>query len=75
MTFSSECMSSIHLAYAIKPSCENKTKVGSLDEKGRGIRATLNFEHTFGRAIETVDDGQWLHGEAVATGLVMAVDM
>ncbi|KAG6498314.1 hypothetical protein ZIOFF_046226 [Zingiber officinale] len=74
---------SIHLAYAIKPSCENKTKVGSLDEKGRGIRATLNFEHTFGRmsiefarfilvllsAIETVDDGQWLHGEAVATGL------
>ncbi|KAJ1408779.1 Glycerol-1-phosphate dehydrogenase [Sesbania bispinosa] len=64
------------LAYAIKRSCENKAEVVSLDEKESGLRATLNLGHTFGHAIETgVGYGQWLHGEAVAAGTVMAVDM
>ncbi|KAL6993415.1 3-dehydroquinate synthase [Sarracenia purpurea var. burkii] len=64
------------LAYAIKRSCENKAEVVSLDEKESGLRATLNLGHTFGHAIETgYGYGEWLHGEAVATGMVMAVDM
>lgn len=64
------------LAYAIKRSCENKAEVVSLDEKESGLRATLNLGHTFGHAIETgVGYGQWLHGEAVAAGTVMAADM
>lgn len=64
------------LAYAIKRSCENKAEVVSLDEKESGLRATLNLGHTFGHAIETgFGYGQWLHGEAVAVGTVMAVDM
>ncbi|KAI3913958.1 hypothetical protein MKW98_010770 [Papaver atlanticum] len=64
------------LAYAIKSSCENKAEVVSLDEKEGGVRATLNLGHTFGYAIETgFGYGQWLHGEAVAAGTVMAVDM
>ncbi|RZC66727.1 hypothetical protein C5167_010407 [Papaver somniferum] len=64
------------LAYAIKRSCENKAEVVSLDEKEGGVRATLNLGHTFGHAIETgFGYGQWLHGEAVAAGTVMAVDM
>ncbi|MBA0560692.1 hypothetical protein Golob_017575 [Gossypium lobatum] len=64
------------LAYAITRSCENKAEVVSLDEKESGLRATLNLGHTFGHAIETgFGYGQWLHGEAVAAGTVMAVDM
>ncbi|XP_045811289.1 3-dehydroquinate synthase, chloroplastic [Trifolium pratense] len=64
------------LAYAIKRSCENKAEVVSLDEREGGVRATLNLGHTFGHAIETsVGYGHWLHGEAVAAGTVMAVDM
>ncbi|KAK4416864.1 3-dehydroquinate synthase, chloroplastic [Sesamum alatum] len=63
-------------AYAIKRSCENKAQVVSLDEKESGLRATLNLGHTFGHAIETgFGYGQWLHGEAVSAGTVMAVDM
>ncbi|KAL8472472.1 hypothetical protein ACS0TY_029619 [Phlomoides rotata] len=63
-------------AYAIKRSCQNKAEVVSLDEKESGLRATLNLGHTFGHAIETsFGYGQWLHGEAVAAGTVMAVDM
>ncbi|CAA0829828.1 3-dehydroquinate synthase- chloroplastic [Striga hermonthica] len=63
-------------AYAIQRSCENKADVVSLDEKESGLRATLNLGHTFGHAIETgFGYGQWLHGEAVAAGTVMAVDM
>ncbi|XP_009789141.1 3-dehydroquinate synthase, chloroplastic [Nicotiana tabacum] len=62
--------------YAIKRSCENKAEVVSLDEKESGLRATLNLGHTFGHAVETgFGYGQWLHGEAVAAGTVMAVDM
>ncbi|XP_017630851.1 3-dehydroquinate synthase, chloroplastic-like isoform X3 [Gossypium arboreum] len=64
------------LAYAIKRSCENKAEVVSFDEKESGLRATLNLGHTFGHTIETgFGYGQWLHGEAVAAGTVMAVDM
>lgn len=64
------------LTNAIKRSCENKAEVVSLDEKESGLRATLNLGHTFGHAIETgFGYGQWLHGEAVAAGMVMAVDM
>ncbi|PHU26928.1 3-dehydroquinate synthase, chloroplastic [Capsicum chinense] len=62
--------------YAIKRSCENKAEVVSQDEKESGLRATLNLGHTFGHAVETgFGYGQWLHGEAVAAGTVMAVDM
>ncbi|EFH41345.1 hypothetical protein ARALYDRAFT_358942 [Arabidopsis lyrata subsp. lyrata] len=64
------------LAFAIKRSCENKADVVSQDEKESGLRATLNLGHTFGHAIETgFGYGEWLHGEAVAAGTVMAVDM
>eukprot|EP00249_Psilotum_nudum_P017467 c26336_g1_i1 orf=434-1864(-) len=64
------------LAYAVKRSCENKAEVVSLDEKEGGIRATLNLGHTFGHAIEAgIGYGEWLHGEAVAAGMVMAADM
>lgn len=62
--------------YAIKRSCENKAEVVSQDEKESGLRATLNLGHTFGHAIETgFGYGHWLHGEAVAVGMVMAVDL
>ncbi|KAM6557961.1 3-dehydroquinate synthase, chloroplastic [Cannabis sativa] len=64
------------MSYAIKRSCENKAEVVSQDEKESGLRATLNLGHTFGHAIETgMGYGEWLHGEAVAAGTVMAVDM
>ncbi|MBA0560691.1 hypothetical protein Golob_017575 [Gossypium lobatum] len=70
------CRNPNALAYAITRSCENKAEVVSLDEKESGLRATLNLGHTFGHAIETgFGYGQWLHGEAVAAGTVMAVDM
>uniref|UniRef100_A0A5B7C0L8 3-dehydroquinate synthase n=1 Tax=Davidia involucrata TaxID=16924 RepID=A0A5B7C0L8_DAVIN len=60
------------MAYAIKRSCENKAEVVSLDERESGLRATLNLGHTFGHAIETgYGYGQWLHGEAVAAGMVL----
>ncbi len=61
------------LAYAIERSCQNKAEVVSADEKESGQRAMLNFGHTFGHAIETgMGYGEWLHGEAVATGMIMA---
>ena len=61
------------LAYAIERSCQNKADVVSADEKESGQRALLNLGHTFGHAIETgMGYGEWLHGEAVATGMVMA---
>ncbi|KAK1430393.1 hypothetical protein QVD17_13097 [Tagetes erecta] len=63
-------------AYTIKRSCENKADVVSQDEKENGLRAIGNFGHTFGHAIETCCGyGHWLHGEAVAVGMVMAADM
>lgn len=64
------------LAYAVERSCQNKADVVAKDEREGGIRAILNLGHTFGHAIETaMGYGEWLHGEAVATGMVMAADM
>lgn len=64
------------LAYAIRRSCENKAKVVAMDEKEGGVRAILNLGHTFGHAIEAAQGyGQWLHGEAVGAGMVMAADL
>ena len=64
------------LAYAIERSCLDKAKVVALDEREGGIRAILNLGHTFGHAIETgVGYGEWLHGEAVGTGMLMAADL
>lgn len=64
------------LIYAINRSCQAKAEVVAADERERGERALLNLGHTFGHAIETaVGYGQWLHGEAVAVGMVMAAFM
>ena len=61
------------LAYAIGRSCEVKAEIVALDEREAGVRALLNLGHTFGHAIETLEGyGTWLHGEAVAAGMVMA---
>ncbi|MFT7132347.1 MAG: 3-dehydroquinate synthase [Cyclobacteriaceae bacterium] len=61
------------MTYAIKRSCEIKANIVSLDEKELGARALLNLGHTFGHAIETgMGYGAWLHGEAVAAGMIMA---
>lgn len=64
------------LAQAIERSCAAKARVVAADERESGVRATLNLGHTFGHAIETHQGyGNWLHGEAVAAGTVMALDM
>jgi len=64
------------LTYAIFRSCEIKAEVVAQDETEGGIRAILNLGHTFGHAIETaMGYGVWLHGEAVAAGMLMAVDL
>lgn len=64
------------LAYAIKRSCEIKADVVRQDEREGGLRAILNFGHTFGHAIEAgMGYGVWLHGEAVGCGMVMAADL
>ncbi|HJU99570.1 MAG TPA: bifunctional shikimate kinase/3-dehydroquinate synthase AroKB [Burkholderiaceae bacterium] len=64
------------LAYAIARSCEIKADVVRQDEREGGLRAILNFGHTFGHAIEAgMGYGQWLHGEAVGCGMVMAADL
>ncbi len=61
------------LAYAIERSCADKARVVAADEKEAGQRALLNLGHTFGHAIETgMGYGEWLHGEAVGAGMVMA---
>ena len=64
------------LTAAIARSCSAKARVVAADERESGVRATLNLGHTFGHAIETHQGyGVWLHGEAVAAGTVMALDM
>lgn len=64
------------LAEAILRSCDNKARVVAKDEYESGIRAILNLGHTFGHAIEAHQGyGNWLHGEAVAAGMVMAADL
>lgn len=61
------------LAYAIERSCATKAEIVALDEREEGLRALLNFGHTFGHAIEAgLGFGTWLHGEAVAAGMVLA---
>ena len=61
------------LAHAVRRSCEIKAAVVGQDERESGLRAMLNFGHTFGHAIEAgMGYGQWLHGEAVGCGMVMA---
>ncbi|MGC4394773.1 3-dehydroquinate synthase [Hydrogenophaga sp. T2] len=61
------------LAHAVQRSCEIKAAVVSSDERESGLRAILNFGHTFGHAIEAgMGYGAWLHGEAVGCGMVMA---
>jgi 3-dehydroquinate synthase len=64
------------LAHAIRRSCEIKAWVVGQDERESGLRAILNFGHTFGHAIEAgLGYGAWLHGEAVACGMVMAAHL
>lgn len=64
------------LSRAIKICCESKASIVSADEKEEGVRALLNLGHTFGHAIENaMGYGAWLHGEAVAAGMVMSADL
>jgi 3-dehydroquinate synthase len=64
------------LEHAIERSCRIKAEIVAVDELESGQRALLNFGHTFGHAIETgTGYGNWLHGEAVATGMLMAADL
>jgi 3-dehydroquinate synthase len=64
------------LAHAVKRSCEIKAEVVGQDEREAGLRAILNFGHTFGHAIESgLGYGEWLHGEAVGCGMVLAAQL
>ena len=64
------------LAHAVQRSCEIKAEVVSQDEREAGLRAILNFGHTFGHAIESgLGYGAWLHGEGVGCGMVMAAQL
>ncbi len=64
------------LVYAIEKSCQCKAEIVAADERESGQRALLNLGHTFGHAIETgTGYGQWLHGEAVSVGMLMAADL
>jgi len=64
------------LAHAVKRSCEIKAGVVGQDERETGLRAILNFGHTFGHAIESgLGYGAWLHGEGVGCGMVMAAQL
>jgi len=64
------------MSHAVLRSCEIKSAVVSADEREGGVRATLNFGHTFGHAIEAgMGYGEWLHGEAVGCGMVMGAKL
>ena len=66
----------VALAFAIRRSCEIKAGVVADDEREHGRRALLNLGHTFGHAIETAAGyGEWLHGEAVGVGMLLAADL
>jgi len=66
----------VTLNEAIQRSCENKAEIVAADEKENGVRALLNLGHTFGHAIENgMGYGVWLHGEAVAAGIVLAAEL
>jgi 3-dehydroquinate synthase len=70
------CRDDAALTHAIRRSCEIKAAIVGQDERETGLRAQLNFGHTFGHAVETaLGYGQWLHGEAVGCGMVMAADL
>ncbi|MFK8067379.1 MAG: 3-dehydroquinate synthase [Gammaproteobacteria bacterium] len=64
------------LIYAVERSCQDKADIVAKDERESGVRALLNLGHTFGHAIEAgMGYGKWLHGEAVAAGMSMAMDL
>ena len=64
------------LEKAVFHSCRNKAEIVSSDEREQGMRALLNFGHTFGHAIEAgMGYGNWSHGEAVAAGSMMAIEL
>lgn len=64
------------LSFAVKRCCELKAGIVAADERESGVRALLNFGHTFGHAIEAAAGyGNWLHGEAIAAGMVMAAEL
>jgi 3-dehydroquinate synthase len=64
------------LAHAIEYSCRNKSEIVSLDEREAGMRALLNYGHTFGHAIEAgLGFGVWLHGEAIACGMAIGAQL
>ncbi len=64
------------MAHAVRRSCEIKAEVVGQDERETGLRAILNFGHTFGHAIESgLGYGEWLHGEGVGCGMVMAAHL
>src|SRR6185369_12342117 len=64
------------LVHAIHTSCAIKAAIVAADEREEGERALLNFGHTFGHAIENgVGYGEWLHGEAVAAGMILAAEV
>jgi 3-dehydroquinate synthase len=64
------------LVHAVRRSCELKARIVAEDEREAGKRALLNFGHTFGHAIESAAGyGSWLHGEAIAAGMVMAAEL
>jgi 3-dehydroquinate synthase len=64
------------LVHAVRRSCELKAEIVAEDEREHGRRALLNLGHTFGHAIEAAAGyGEWLHGEAVAAGMLMAADL
>lgn len=66
----------VTLNEAIQRSCENKAEIVASDEQEKGVRALLNLGHTFGHAIENgMGYGVWLHGEAVAAGIVLAAEL
>jgi 3-dehydroquinate synthase len=66
----------VALTHAIRRSCEIKAEIVVQDERETGMRAWLNLGHTFGHAIEAgLGYGQWLHGEAVAAGMVLAAEL
>ncbi len=66
---------SVALNHAVLTSCAVKAAVVATDEREDGLRAILNYGHTFGHAIETLTRYEYLHGEAVAIGMVMATDL
>ena len=64
------------VVHAVHESCRIKAQVVARDEREAGERALLNFGHTFGHAIEVATGyGTWLHGEAVAAGMVLAASL